>query len=61
VTRYATLYQFYGMHAAEMQARLANYEAGAEQAVVMQRQFDDASTVRGLRTFLRRARDCGAL
>ena len=61
VTRYATLYQFYGMHAAEMQARLANYEAGAEQAVVMQRQFDDASTVRGLKTFLRRARDCGAL
>lgn len=61
VTRYATLYQFYGLHAAEMQARLANYEAGAEQAVVMQRQFDDASTVRGLRTFLRRARDCGAI
>ena len=61
VTRYSTLYQFYGLHAAEMQGRLANYEAGAEQAVVMQRQFDDASTVRGLRAFLQRAKDCGAL
>jgi citrate lyase beta subunit len=61
VTRYSTLYQFYGSYAAEMQARLANYEAGAEQAVVMQRQFDDASTVRGLKTFLRRAKDCGAI
>lgn len=61
VTRYATLYQFYGIHAAEMQARVANFEAGAEQAVVMQRQFDDASTVRGLRTFLQRAKDCRAI
>ncbi|MFN0106379.1 MAG: DUF6986 family protein [Bryobacteraceae bacterium] len=61
VTRYATLYQFYGLHAPEMQARLANYEAKEQQAVVLQQQFDDASTVRGLRTFLRRARDCGAI
>jgi citrate lyase beta subunit len=61
VTRYATLYQFYGQHAAAMQARLANFEAGAERAVALQRQFDDASTVRGLRDFLRRASDCGAL
>jgi hypothetical protein len=29
--------------------------------VVMQRQFDDASTVRGLRTFVQRAKDCGAI
>ena len=61
VTRYATLYQFYAQHAPTMQARLANYEAGAETAVVLQRQFDDASTVRGLRHFLQRARDCGAI
>lgn len=61
VTRYATLYQFYGAHAAEMQARLANYETAEERAVVMQRQFDDASTVRGLRAFLKRAKDCGAI
>jgi len=61
VTRYATLYQFYGLHAPGMQARLANFEAGAERAVALQRQFDDASTVRGLRDFLRRAKDCGAL
>lgn len=61
VTRYTTLYQFYSQHAPDMQARLANYEAGAQTAVVLQRQFDDASTVRGLRTFLQRARDCGAI
>lgn len=60
-TRYATLYQFYGTQAPAMQARLTNYESAAEQAVVLQRQFDDASTVRGLRTFLQRARDCGAI
>jgi hypothetical protein len=44
-----------------MQARLANYEDAAQQAVVLQRQFDDASTVRGLRAFLQRALDCGAV
>jgi citrate lyase beta subunit len=61
VTRYATLYQFYSLHAGEMQARLANFEAGEQRAVALQRQFDDASTVRGLRTFLQRAKDCGAI
>lgn len=61
VSRYATLYDFYRSHAAEMQARLDNYENSEGQAVVLQRQFDDASTVRGLRAFLNRARDCGAI
>ncbi len=61
VSRYATLYEFYTEQAPFMQARLANYEEAAQQAVVLQRQFDDASTVRGLRAFLQRARDCGAL
>lgn len=61
VTRYATLYQFYGEHAAEIKARLANFELHEERAVARQRQFDDASTVRGLRAFLQRAQDCGAI
>ena len=61
VTRYSTLYNFYAAHAPAMEARLKNYESAAETAVVMQRQFDDASTVRGLRSFLQRARDCRAI
>ncbi|MBI2686902.1 MAG: phosphoenolpyruvate kinase [Acidobacteria bacterium] len=61
VTRYATLYDFYSSEAPTMQARLDNYERSEGKAVVMQRQFDDASTVRGLRAFLQRARDCGAI
>jgi len=61
VTRYSTLYHFYAAHAPAMEARLKNYETAAETAVVMQRQFDDASTVRGLRSFLQRARDCHAI
>lgn len=61
VTRYSTLYQFYRANAPAMQARLDNFEAADEKVVVLQRQFDDASTVRGLRTFLQRARDCGAI
>lgn len=61
ITRYATLYQFYTSQAPAMQARLANYESAEEKAVVLQRQFDDASTVRGLRAFLKRAKDCGAI
>jgi citrate lyase beta subunit len=61
VTRYSTLYHFYATHAPAMEARLKNYETAAETAVVMQRQFDDASTVRGLRSFLQRARDCHAI
>ena len=61
VTRYSTLYHFYAAHAPAMEARLKNYESAAETAVVMQRQFDDASTVRGLRSFLQRARDCRAI
>ncbi len=60
-TRFATLYEFYAANASAMEARLANFEKAEQQAVVLQRQFDDASTVRGLRTFLRRARDCGAI
>ncbi|MBM3785908.1 MAG: phosphoenolpyruvate kinase [Acidobacteria bacterium] len=61
ISRYATIYAFYASHAPHMAERLANYEAAAEQAVRMQRQFDDASTVRGLRAFLKRAKDCGAI
>ncbi len=61
VSRYATNYGFYAKEAPAMAARLANYEAAAEQAVRMQRQFDDASTVRGLRACLQRAKDCGAI
>ncbi|HEU0119925.1 MAG TPA: hypothetical protein VFQ91_05320 [Bryobacteraceae bacterium] len=61
ITRYTTLYEFYSAQAPAITARLANYESAEEKAVVLQRQFDDASTVRGLRGFLQRARDCGAI
>ena len=36
VTRYATLYQFYGANAPAMQSRLTNYESSEDQAVVHQ-------------------------
>jgi citrate lyase beta subunit len=61
VSRYATVFQFYKDHVPAMQARLENYEKAEEQAVRLQRQFDDASTARGLRTFLQRAKDCSAI
>jgi len=61
VSRYATLFEFYTAQAPAIEARLANYESAQQQAVALQRQFDDASTVRGLRAFLQRAKDAGAI
>lgn len=61
VSRYATLFEFYSSQAPAIRARLENYETAEQQAVVLQRQFDDASTVRGLRSFLQHAKDCGAI
>lgn len=61
VSRYATLYEFYATQAPLLQARIDNYERAEQQAVAHQRQFDDASTVRGLRDFIARARNCGAI
>lgn len=61
VSRYATVFQFYKDHVPAITARLSNYEQAEEHAVRLQRQFDDASTARGLRTFLQRARDCSAI
>jgi citrate lyase beta subunit len=61
VSRYATVYAFYHRHAPGARARLANFEQASEQAVRLQRQFDDAASARGLRAFLKRGNDCGAI
>jgi citrate lyase beta subunit len=52
VSRYATLMEFYADHLPAVRERLANFEGAATR---LGAQFDDASTVRGLRAFAARA------
>lgn len=52
LSRYATLLVFFSQHLPEVRQRLSQAEAASLQATRTGAQFDDASTVRGLRAFV---------
>lgn len=59
--RYAAVYAFFAEHLPAARARLDNFEKQQQQATRAGTAFDDAATVRGLREFVQRATDCGAI
>jgi citrate lyase beta subunit len=61
VSRYAAVYSFFLEGWPDVAARLRNFQEKSARATVTGSTFDDAATIRGLVSYLDRARNCGAI